>query len=169
MKKSLTYRSFSRLILSLSLLLLTASLQSCSDWEPGPPPGYGSQFYDSALTGSWELVAINGQAVASYNTNFLKFYGNGRGTYSYYYNGSPYTESMSYWCEESYNTVSNYQINISYNGSTPSTMNYWFAGNYLYLQWHTDRGITRYTYLYTNRLPYPFAPEPDIPDVQESL
>lgn len=141
-------------------LFLTAilSLQSCVGWEPAPGPGYNQRFYDTALTGAWELVSINGMTVAPSNSNFFRFYGNGRGAYYYYVNGIPRKENISYWCEDSFNSVSRYELYVSYEGSSPSPMNYWFSssGNYLTMQWYSDRGLTRYVYAYSPRLPYPF-------------
>ena len=64
--------------------------------------------------------------------NCLEFNGNGRGWYYYLRGGTPYEEPMSYWCQYSVNNVSDFQVNIRYSGSSPSTMNYWFShgGNY---------------------------------------
>lgn len=146
-------------LLALAAILASLSLTSCDDgWEPGPPPGY-SDFYDSALIGLWELVEINGAAVPPDRVNCLEFNGNGRGWYYYLERGVPYEEHMSYWCQISNNGYSDYQVNVSYSGSTPTTMNYWFThgGNYLYMQWYTySHGTMTYVYRSVSSLPYPF-------------
>lgn len=158
MGKADSSRLLSRWLPLAAAIILSLPLAGCSDWEPGYGPAPGYDFYDNALTGCWELLMINGRPVAQSETNYLEFYGNGRGSYSYYYNGIPRQERMSYWCEDSYNSVSAYEVNISYAGSRPMTMNYWFGpgGTYLYLDWDTNRGPVTYTYGYLRRLPYPF-------------
>lgn len=143
-------------ILTLGLGLLTAflalSLSSCySDdgWDDGPGP-WGNSFYDNRLNGWWELVQADDMLVGRYDTNYLDFLGDGRGYYYYYRNGQPYSERMRYYCQDSGNTSTIYQINLKYGNSAPTTMTYWFTdnnGRVLWLQWLTDSGRT-VTYLY---------------------
>lgn len=145
----------------IAATICSLSLTSCGDaWAPGPPPGPGNGFYDSALTGCyWELWQINSHLVSPAETNYLEFIGNGRGWYYYLRNGAPYEEKMTYWCEYSDNYVSDYQINIRYSSGSPTTMNYWFSsgGNYLWMQWYSyGYGTTTYVYRAVSRLPAPF-------------
>lgn len=160
MKREMIRRIFGRVWMAVMAVAAVTALSGCVDIEPypGSGPGYNRHFYDQALTGCWELVRIDGRYVNPYETNYLEFYGNGRGTYSYYYNGSPRQEPMSYWCNESYSSVSECEINISYYGSPTTSMDYWFGAgaDYLYLQWLTSRGPVTYTYAYIRFLPYPF-------------
>lgn len=148
-----------KLLAALTILLAVPALfTSCGDddWAPGPPPsGWNDAFYDRALTGSWQLIQANGTTVTDNETNYLEFYGNGRGKYSYYQNGMLYSEAMGYWCEAPYGTYTDYQINIQYEYSSPVTMSYWFAGDdVLYLRWVTTNGNTvTYTYRAINYTP----------------
>ena len=153
MKKIYTW-----LLLSASLICSVA-LTSCGDnWVPGPAPGY-DDFYDPALTGLWELTEINGGYVLPSEVNCLEFNGNGRGWYYYLRGGVPYEEPMSYWCQYSVNNVSDFQVNIRYSGSSPSTMNYWFShgGNYLYMEWYSyGHGVVTSVYRSVSSLPRPW-------------
>lgn len=140
--------------LLLVLLLVTSccvTFTSCDDdiWSPYPPSGWNT-FYDSGLDGKWQLVQANGRPVGNYDTNYMDFYGNGRGMYYYYQNGSRYRERIAYWCQDTYgSSTSRYQINIKYEDGSASTMNYWFTagGRDLWLQWMTGSGNT-VTYVY---------------------
>ncbi len=147
------------LIAILAAVMLSATLVSCDDgWVPAPGPGPGNTFYDYSLTGCWELYQVNSTPVLPSEMNWMEFNGNGRGWYYYLRNGAPYEERMNYWCEYSYNSVSDYQINISYGNGSPTTMNYWFThgGNYLWMQWYSyNHGTTTYVYRSVSGLPQP--------------
>lgn len=139
------------LIWGLMLVAAAGTLSGCGivdSWNPMPPSGWDNTFYDRALYGKWKLVQANGRPVSTYDTNFLDFYGNGRGAYYYYSNGAPYSERIAYWCEDSYNSTSRYKINIQYESGQASTMNYWFTdgGDVLWMQWMTSGGTVTYMY-----------------------
>lgn len=139
---------------ALLAFAMSSLLTSCgTDWYGPQPP---VNFYDSRLTGYWQLVQINGYSVSGYNTNYMYFNGYGNGTYYYYQNNRRYYESLQYWCQENRYSSSAYQVNILYQSSyDASTMDYWFTNgtNALYLRWYDRNGTT--TYLYTR---YPGAP-----------
>lgn len=154
MKKSLR-----NLILgSTAALLLTPMFSSCTidddSWYPVPPNGWNNYFYDTALNGRWELVQANGRPVGPYDTNYMDFYGNGRGTYFYYENGRMYQENMAYYCQRSGYGPSDRQINVQYEYGNPVTMWYWFNGNYLYMEWNTNYRRNTYVYRPVNYIPY---------------
>lgn len=138
------------LLLSLIAITSVGMFTSCDDgWVPGPGPGPGNDFYDGALNGFWELYQVNGSIVAPDRINYLEFNGNGRGWYYYYRNGAPLEERISYWCQYSGNSTSDYQINIRYENGSAATMAYWFThnGNYLWMQWYAyNQGTTTYVY-----------------------
>lgn len=146
-------------LLRMSLLTLVAIVScglfsGCDDYY-GPDYGYGPEFYDSDLIGTWELISINGGGVSPGERNYLQFIGRGRGNYYYYSGGVPYRESMSYWCEDAYSSTYLY---LSYSGSRPEAMRYWFSGNLtLWLEWHTVQGRVTYGYQYIDRSPW-YAP-----------
>lgn len=130
------------------------TLVSCGNDPWGPPEPVN--FTDSRLTGYWQLVQVNGMAVTGTEVNFLYFSGNGNGLYYYFQNGRRYYERLQYWCQNSINSMTQYQVNILYESSyNPTTMNYRFynGNNSLYLTWADRNGLT--TYLYTR---YPSAP-----------
>lgn len=140
-----------RLLLTLMILVPAMLLTSCGDtiWGYGEPPlGWYDTFYDSGLTGRWQLVSADGAAVGGTATNYLEFDGYGRGYYTYWQRGQLYSERLGYLCEAPYGSYSDYQINIQYQYSSPVTMSYWFSGrNILYLKWQTGSGrIVTYTY-----------------------
>lgn len=145
-----TSRLFPSLSLALLFILAVAGLTSCDNddaWDPTPPAGWNS-FFDRRLNGCWKLVQANGRPVGGVNVNYMTFNGNGRGRYYYYSNGTPDSERMAYWCQQSTNGASRYQMNIQYEYGNPSTVNYWFtdAQYYLWMQWGTGSGIVTYVY-----------------------
>lgn len=135
-------------LLTLGLMLLPAlSLTSCGedDWYPSPPYGWDS-FYDNRLDGYWQLVQANDAPVGQFDTNWLYFNGNGRGMYYYYSKGERYSERIGYYCQDSSYGSSRYQINIQYEYGNPATMNYWFTGSTLWMQWFTSNRTITYLY-----------------------
>ncbi|MDE6444389.1 MAG: hypothetical protein K2K64_08240 [Muribaculaceae bacterium] len=153
--------SFSSILFTLILALATATLLTgCVDdddnWPYAPPPGWGSNyFYDQDLNGTWELVQANSQPVGRYDTNYMEFYGGGRGRYYYYDYGRLYAETMAYFCQMSGNTTTNYQINVQYANGEQSTMAYWFTDGYdtLWLQWQIGNRTQTYIYERVSRVP----------------
>lgn len=156
MKQTSVLRRFS--LVALFSIMLAVSFTSCDDdyyWDPAPPVGYGD-FWDSRLTGYWQLVGINGYTVSGTDTNYMFFNGSGRGVYYYYLNGGRYTELTAYWCQRAVVGATRFQMNLLYSGnSSATTVNYWFAdgGRQLYMQWRDQSGVE--TYLYNM---YPGAP-----------
>lgn len=137
------------LILSASAALL--SLGGCGytdEWDPQPPTGWNSNYYDARLVGDWQLYQANSQYVSGDAVNYLDFYGRGVGRYYYYHNGYRDSDRMAYWCQQSVSGTSYNQVNIQYEGSAPSTMNYWFSdgGTTLWLQWRNGNGVQTYVY-----------------------
>lgn len=142
-------------LLPLSEILMVAfifviSLSSCvgdNSWWGAPP--YGYDFNDTRLAGYWQLVQYNSDPVYRSEANYLYFNGNGYGTYYYLSNGYAQKESLRYWCQDSMNGASNYQVNIQYQYSSPLTSSYWFThnNNTLWLQWQTAGGRVQ-TYVY---------------------
>lgn len=149
-------RNITKTILSLVLTIVCGGIfTSCDDdgWIP-VGPGWNDTFYDSKLRGSWQLVQANGRPVGGYDTNYLEFFGGGRGRYYYYENGVLYSEQMGYWCQ--YNGYGeNNNIYISYEYGNPSTMTYWFSDYYntLWLKWITNSGTVLYQYRYYENVP----------------
>lgn len=145
---------YTKLMLGMMVVMTSAMLSSCyTDWGGPQPP---ANFYDSRLTGYWQLVQINGYAVSGMEVNYMYFNGSGRGIYYYFQNNRRYWENMQYWCEDSYSYYSDYTLNILYQSSySPTEMSYWFSNgnNALYMRWY-DRGQT-VTYTYTR---YPSSP-----------
>lgn len=143
----------------LTAILLAPLFTSCivddgDGWYPAPPSGW-NYFYDSSLNGSWQLVQANDLPVSQYETNYMYFNGDGRGTYYYYRNGRLFAEDMAYYCQEAYQGASRYQINIQYEYDSPVTMSYWFSGNTLWLQWTDGYGdVTTYLYRPARYIPY---------------
>ncbi len=129
-------------------LMMAATSCTVDGWGPLPPSGWNT-FYDQRLTGKWQLLQANGRPVGGYDTNYMDFYGSGRGMYYYYDNTYPYQERMAYWCQQGSSVSSNYEINIQYEGGGASTMNYWFTdgGTRLWMSWMTNGGNT-VTYVY---------------------
>lgn len=134
----------------LMALTLVPMLTSCSDdpiwWDD---PGGNWNYTDRRLTGYWQLVSYNDDYVPESASNFFSFDGYGNGYYYYYSNGFLERERIHYWCQESYNGASGYQINIQYEYSNPLTTNYWFThnNNTLWMQWQTAGGRVQ-TYVY---------------------
>lgn len=130
-------------------LLAAGSLTGCvaDGWYPVPPSGWTS-WYDSGLTGKWRLVECNGQSVGAYDTNWMEFYGNGRGMYFYYYYNRPYSERIAYWCQQPASPNSPCQINVQYEDGSTATMNYWFqrSGTELCMQWRDHGTLVTYVY-----------------------
>ncbi len=132
------------------VLLMTTVLSGCGDdfvWSPTGPTGWN--FEDSRLSGYWQLAQVNGYPVRGYDTNYLDFYGDGWGRYYYYRNSTPRSQRIAYWCQQSNNAYSYYQINIQYEDGQASTMNYWFSdgGRTLYMRWNSSAGIQTYAYV----------------------
>lgn len=147
MKNTLLRR---RLFGALMILFITLTLSGCDDdyvWAPTGPSGWNYQ--DSALTGYWQLAQVNGYGVTGYKTNYLDFYGNGRGMYYFYRNSTPRSERIAYWCQPANSGYTPYQINIQYENGQASTMNYWFSdsGRTLYMRWNSPNGIMTYAYV----------------------
>lgn len=143
-------------VFAISLLSLL-SLSSCDDgyWDPDPPYGWNNSFYDSRLNGYWQLVQANSQVISGADTNYLFFNGSGRGVYYYYLNGRRFSEYTAYWCQQSGNGNSRYQINLQYQNGEASTMNYWFEGSdLLWMQWRNQSGVQTYIYRYYPRAPW---------------
>lgn len=135
----------------LSAIFLSLALSACyvdDGWYPEPPYGWNDTFYDARLDGYWQLVQINGANIGGYDTNYLYFNGDGRGFYYYYQNRRQYWENTAYWCQDSNNGATDYQINLQYETGSPSTMNYWFTdgGRSLWMQWRTGSGLQTYLY-----------------------
>ncbi|MDE5847862.1 MAG: hypothetical protein K2F93_08730 [Muribaculaceae bacterium] len=137
----------------LAALMLT--LTSCDDynyWDPEPPYGWNDTFYDSNLTGCWQLYQVNSDYVRGDEVNYMQFYGDGRGMYFYYDRGYQETERLAYWCQRSVNGASSLQINIDYEYGSPSTMNYWLSdADTLWMQWRNSGGVQTYVYKYYGR------------------
>ena len=139
-------------LLCLPLLaMLLLMLPSCGDinyWSPEPPNGWNNTFYDNNITGCWQLYQVDSDYVRGDEVNYMQFLGDGRGWYYYYSRGSQEVERLAYWCQRSVNATSSLQINIDYEYSNPSTMNYWFSdSDTLWMQWRTYNG-TVHTYVY---------------------
>ncbi|MBD5204379.1 MAG: hypothetical protein HDS82_05855 [Bacteroidales bacterium] len=153
MKKSLL-----KIFVTCAVMGLTPLFSSCvvddDGWYPAPPSGWHNYFYDSSLYGRWELVQANGMPVGPYDTNYMDFYGDGRGTYYYYDRGNLYSEDMAYYCQYSDFGPSDTQINVQYEYGNPVTMWYWFVGSSLYMQWNTSNGRTTYIYRPVSYVPY---------------
>lgn len=154
MKKSLR----NIFVAGATALMLAPLMSSCmvesGSWYPAPPSGWNNYFYDSSLSGRWQLVQANGMPVGPYDTNYMDFYGNGRGTYYYYERGRMYAEEMAYYCQYSNYGPSDTQVNVQYEYGNPVTMWYWFNGAYLYMQWDTSYGRTTYLYRPVSVVPY---------------
>lgn len=148
-KHSLIFSLLAAVLFSLGATLFSGCTED-GYWPYSPPAGWGSNyFYDSRLNGTWELYQANSSPVSDYDTNYMDFYGRGRGRYYYYSNYKPYSEEMAYFCQQSGSTTVNYQINVQYASGGASTMAYWFTdgNNSLWLQWQTGNGST-VTYIY---------------------
>ena len=107
---------------------LSFTLTGCAidvGWNPTPPHGWNSTFYDQALDGCWRLESINSQYVGGYDVNYLYFNGDGRGEYLYY-DHSPTT--MNYWFTD--------------------------GGDALWMQWRNSYGLQTYVYVYEPRMPW---------------
>ncbi len=138
------------------LAVLMFLLPACGDinyWDPQPP--VGDTFYDSDLTGCWQLYQVNSKFVRGDEVNYMYFNGDGRGTYFYYDRGYQETERLAYWCQRSVSGTSSLQINIQYEYESPSTMNYWFSDSEtLWMQWRNSYGVQTYVYKYFGRIPW---------------
>lgn len=150
----------SKLMALFTALVLSVGLSSCyvdTGWMPQPPGGWYDTFYDSRLNGYWQLQAINGSYVSRYDVNYLYFGGAGRGRYYYYDRGQAFWENTAYWCQDSTNPSTRYQINLQYETTgQPTTMNYWFedGGYTLYMQWFSGSGYQTYVYRAINYAPW---------------
>lgn len=148
MKKKIPLLLVATILISVTSLFGLTSCDSDTVWSPVPPAGWSGAFADSRLTGTWQLVEANGRPVGGYDVNYLSFYGNSRGRYYYYNNGFRDSEEMAYWSQRSTNGASAWQLNLQYQYSSPTTVNYWFSngGNYLWMQWGTGGGVVTYIY-----------------------
>lgn len=144
---------------ALMLSIIGIAVTGCGyvdPWDPAPPYGWNDTFYDRDLTGDgcWELWQINGKQIYRDETNYLQFYGNGRGRYFYYDRGYLESERIAYWCQRSVSGTSALQINIQYEYDSPVTMNYWFTDqDTLWMQWRNSYGVQTYVYRWTTRIP----------------
>lgn len=142
------------MLLSVVLLPLMAACTVESSWWDDPGSGWG--YNDPRLAGNWVLVQYNSDMVPSSVTNYLQFDGRGYGYYYSYDHGYLDRERLRYWCQNSVNGASNYQINIQYEYSNPITTNYWFThgNNTLWMQWQTGGGqVQTYVYDRTDYIP----------------
>ena len=154
--KKLYYPFLYSLLLALAAVTLLSGCTEDDDyWPYSPPPGWGNYFYDDDLYGTWELFQVNSQSVSEYETNYMEFYGGGRGRYYYYDYGRLYGERMAYFCQMSGNTTTSYQINVQYENGEQSTMAYWFTDGYntLWLQWQVGGRTQTYMYQRVNGIP----------------
>lgn len=135
-------------LLAISMLSLTSCDIEEEPWWDNPPYGWES-YLDTRLCGYWKLVQCNSDPVSKYETNYMYFNGNGSGYFYYFDNGYRERERLRYFCQDSGNGASNYQINIQYEFSSPITTSYWFTHgqNTLWLQWQTYGGYVQ-TYVY---------------------
>lgn len=151
-------KRFTPLVVALVALLAGLTFTSCIDddgWYPYPPNGWNDTFYDSDLTGSWQLVQVNSRPVGGTDSNYLYFNGDGRGWYYYYDRGRFYRERMAYWCEDFYYGNGDYELNMQYENGQSSTMTYWFTGsNTLWMRWNTSQGMVTYMYRYVDYIPW---------------
>lgn len=153
-------RKIASALVALTLTLLCGiTLTSCDDdsgWYPVPPNGWTNAFYDSRLTGSWELVQVNDYPVDRGSTNYLTFFGNGRGWYYYYYRGEFCREQMAYWCQDIFGPNGNLELNLQYENGQASTMDYWFSNgaSNLWMKWNTSQGTITYRYRAINDIPW---------------
>lgn len=130
------------LLMAICCPLLLTSCDDDDDWY-GP-----SRFYDNRLNGYWELVEYNGRGVYADDVNYMYFGGSGYGYYYYWDNGRRYLEDLYYESQEAYSGNSQYQLNLQYGNSRPTTVNYWFDGrNVLFMQW-VDSYNRLQTYVY---------------------
>ena len=130
-------------------LFMSVTLTSCDSddyWYDGP--GWNDGFYDRDLSGYWVLVQVNSVEALGTDCNYLFFNGRGRGAYYFWDNGRKYIEDTYYDCQYSNSGISDYQINLQYGNSRPTTMNYWFThgGNTLWLQWRENGRPMTYVY-----------------------
>ena len=142
-----------KILIPLVTLIFCLGFSSCRDDDYGP----SRYFYDSYLTGYWQLRQINGSWVSEYQSNYLYFDGYGRGRYYYYDRGQLYYKSLKYECYEPWDSYSDLQLNILYQGDyTPQSMNYYFSndGYTLYLWWREGGRTITYTYSYLKYFPY---------------
>ena len=150
MKNKGTFKIF----LPLIALIFSLGFSSCRDDDYGPSP----YFYDSYLTGYWQLTRIDGVRVPEYQSNYLYFDGYGRGLYYYFDNyGRLYSKTLRYECFDPGYSYSDLQLNILYQGDRyPQSMNYYFSGDgyTLYLWWKEGGRTVTYAYSYLQYFPY---------------
>lgn len=153
-------KSTHRFLLNFAAVVAIAasavSLTSCDDYDgyyydPVPPYGWNTNFWDSRLTGCWQLISYNGTSITQEDTNYLLFNGSGHGTYYYYMNGTRFTEGTKYYCQRAVSGATRYQMNIIYEtaGASWTTVDYWFPDrDTLVMQWRNQTGLQSYTYRY---------------------
>lgn len=143
-------------IMSIALLAIAGmfSLTSCDGdddyWWSGPPYGWDS-FNDTRLNGYWALRVANSMPVSADQANYY-YFNNGRGEYYWLENGYEEDEDIRYWCQQGDGST-NYQINIQYEGRSPSTLNYQLEnhGNTLMIQWY-DSNVGKSIVYYYDRI-----------------
>lgn len=139
------------MIVVLSLLgssVLTSCIVVNDPWD-GDGGYVNNIYYDSYLTGVWQLYSVNGSPVGGTQTNWLQFNGNGRGYYFYFNYGNRMVMNMNYECMDGYNNYygSNTILNLYYgNDLNPQSMYYWYEGNSLVMQWSDRYQTTTYVY-----------------------
>lgn len=129
-------------LLTAIMTVMALAFTSCDDEDYW----YGNDGTDSRLIGVWEQIQANGVAVSKYDTQYFQFDGNGRGRYFYYQNGQPYVENIRFSCQPSVNGTSYDQINIYYANGNAATINYWFTGGNLWMQWRANGTPVTYVY-----------------------
>lgn len=140
---------------AITLALSFTACDDYDDWGPYPPGGWNNVYYDSRLSGYWQLVEANSRPVYGEDSNWLYFNGGGRGVYYYYLNGRPFRETLAYFCQDTYGGPTNYQINVQYQNGESSTMYYWFEGrNTVVMQWRNNAGMQSYVYRRTGYAPF---------------
>lgn len=153
MKRHLLLGLIALISLGGATALTSCSSDSDSTWSPAAPYGWKT-FYDSRLIGTWALVQADGETVTGDQVNYLSFLGQGKGQYYYYSQGQKEQQDMRYFCQLAGDGMP-YQINIQYADGSASTMNYWFSGTRLYMEWQTASGQD-VTYVYTNNYNTPW-------------
>lgn len=137
----------------MCVAMICAVFTSCDDDDGywGDYPGYG--YYDHYLTGTWQLVQINGSPIGPAEANYFSFYGNGNGMYYYHRGMRDFEEPINYWCNDTY---ADSYITIDYSGGRESQMQYWFSNGYtsLWMQWMTGSGLTTYRYALISEAPW---------------
>lgn len=148
---------YTRLALLATAIIFSLTAVSCDDeWDDwGDDWGQSGSWIDRNLIGTWELYQVNGDIVDDGEENYMQFNRNGYGWYYYYRYGQPIKEKIRFWCDYTNNPSIN-QVNIIYANGDRSSINYWFSGQRLYMQWYDENYGGNVTYMYRNvdSLPY---------------